>query len=345
MSQTPPLPDIPTGPPQALVDAYSSAETIAARDLNNLYLTSCYFADRQRYWAFCAMYSVMRVVDDRIDAIPSRSDLDTDQRQREHAVVDAWAAALEGAQRGAPASRRQIAACEDPQAADLLQVCADAMHRFPVPLSLWRNFFAAMHLDLDQPRFATYQGFLDYTEGASVAPTTIYLYLISAQQAAPGEPYLLPADFDLIGCGRHLGTFAYLGHIVRDLAEDLATGDEGLIYVATDDLTHFGLDEAALRRDLAAKKASPALRQLVAELRLRSGRHLTAGRRLLAPLSGSLAADCSYILELILTIYQRVLGKIEQAGDDPMAERHRLSMEEKEEIALEVAERVGFAPE
>src|SRR6185295_12872475 len=132
----------------------------------------------------------------------------------------------------------------------------------PVPDVLWRNFFVAMHRDLEVHRFATYRDFLDYTEGAAVAPTTIYLYLVASRSRAAGEPYRLPEGFDLIGSGRQLGIFAYLGHILRDLATDLATGEDGLLYLGADDLEAFGITEAMLFADLARHEAGPQLRAL-----------------------------------------------------------------------------------
>ena len=157
---------------EPLTGPWAVAEEIAAKDLNNLYLTSCWFVDPERYRAFCALYAVMRVVDDRIDAIPARRELGDPDRDREHAVVDAWDVALRAAIAGG-ASADQIAACDHPQTVPLLEVAGEAMRRFPVPWELWRNFFAAMHQDIDHPRFATYPQFLDYTEGVSVAPTTM----------------------------------------------------------------------------------------------------------------------------------------------------------------------------
>ncbi len=47
---------------------HSVAEEIAAEDLNNLYISSCFFKDPEKYSAFCAYYAVMRVVDDRIES-------------------------------------------------------------------------------------------------------------------------------------------------------------------------------------------------------------------------------------------------------------------------------------
>ncbi len=322
--------------------SFEVAAAISARDLNNLYLTSCYFTDRERFQAFCGLYALMRVIDDRVDAITDRTALPDGERAQEHGVVDAWASAFVSAVCGAEVSRQDLLACESADAPLLLDAAALSMHLFPVPLALWQNFFRAMHADLDQARFATYAEFLDYTEGASVAPTTIYLYLLAAQRQGDDGPYLLPEDFDLIECGRHLGTFAYLAHILRDLAEDLAATAEGLVYLATEDLLAFGLDEAALREDLAAGRARPALHALVAELVARSRSHLEAGRALLEPLAGRLSPDCAFILELIVTLYDRILGRIEAADHDPMRGAHQLTLEQKHEIAAEVAARTGF---
>jgi phytoene/squalene synthetase len=212
---------------------------------------------------------------------------------------------------------------------------------------LWENFFAAMHSDIERPRLKTFEEFLDYTEGASVAPTTIYLCLIAASADAGAESprYRLPEGFDLIACGRALGTFAYLGHILRDMAEDLATGEEGLVYLAAEDMRLHDVDEALMRRDLARTEASPALRALVRDLGQRAEEFLATGRQLCLPLADQLQPDCAYILELIVTIYEEVLAKIASHGHDPMTEQHRLSMDEKLTIAAAVSERTGFSPE
>lgn len=330
-------------PPFSLSGADAVAEGIASRDYNNLYRTSCFFRDVERYRAFCAQYAIMRVVDDRIDALPSRSALSPEARRAEREIVTAWRHVVTAAHRGQTADFSHLMSrLAHPQAGDLLHALTGSFQRFPVPLSLWDNFFDAMEWDLERARFRTHQEFLSYAEGATVAPTTIYLYLLVAREQADGR-YRPPAGFDLIRCGRALGLFSYLGHILRDLPDDLSTGDDGLLYFAADDLRQHHLTEEMLFADLTAGHGSEALCGLVADLAGRARVNLAEGRGYLTALAGRLTPDCAFILELIITIYEAVLNKIEACGYDPMARRHHLTDEEKDRIALEVARRTSAA--
>ena len=112
----------------------------------------------------------------------------------------------------------------------------------------------------------------------------------------------------------------------RAVATDLATGDEGLLYLAADDLVAHGVSEAMLRADAARRRAGEPLLALVRTLVERSRAAHREGRELLRPLVGRLAPDCAFIIELIVTIYERVIAKIVACGHDPMRGEHRLTM-------------------
>jgi len=325
---------------ERLTGPYAAAEAIAARDHNNLYLTSCFLRDPERYKAFCAFYALMRIVDDRIDDIPDRVLLPQQSRVREHEVVSAWERSVLSCYEGLGPSMEMLEGCEHPDAAALLQAFARSVGEFPVPPDLWVNFFRSMRWDIDHDRFATWEDFLTYTEGASVSPTTIYLVLLAASPKRSGVRRTLPDRFDLIGCGRQLGTFAYVAHIVRDIAEDLCVGRRGLLYLTREDMTEHGVTEDLLRADLKRGRASRATRSLVADLLERARSHLVAGRALMGRLRGSTSGDCAFTLELIVTMYERVIDKIVACGFDPISGRHRLTPAEKEKVVLEVARRM-----
>jgi phytoene synthase len=299
-----------------------AAEAVAARDQNSLYLTSRFFADERRYHSFCAYYALMRVVDDRIDGLLDRRSLSERDRRYEHEVVGAWEEAIRCAYESRSPSRRVMDQCGHPEAPALLESLAAALASYPVFPSLWSNFFRSMHWDLDHDRFDTWQDFLDYAEGASVSPTTIYLILLASRPDRSTAGLSFPAGFDLETCGRKLGTFAYLGHIVRDLAADLGTGTRGLLYFSYEDLKKHDLTEAQLFADLAHGEASPATRSLVAELLRRARNYLDEGRNAMAPLRGTIEYDCAFILELIVTLYQSVIERIESCGCDPLTDEH-----------------------
>jgi len=322
--------------------AQKITEAIASKDRNNLYVTSSFFRDPLKYRAFCAYYAVMRVVDDRVDQLPAADRWSTGVRARELAVVDAWEGLVESCCRGQIPAAAALAACDFSEAGALCESFVESYRVYPVPVDLWTHFFSAMRSDLEARAFARWVDFLDYSEGATVAPTTIYLSLIVARRDDARNTCAFPPDFDLFACGRHLGIFAYLGHIVRDLAEDL-TGTSTRLCMAREDLLAHGLSPEMLRDEALNRRASPAPRSLVETLLQRARGHLDRGRALTAPTRGFLASDCQFILELIIAMYERILAKIESAGYDPMAQQHRLSRLEKADVVRQVAARTGFS--
>lgn len=323
--------------PGSLRGAYAISEGIAAKDLSNLYRTSCYFSDLERYQAFCAFYAIMRVTDDWVDEVIGRRKVSAEEKRQGLGIVRAWHRVVLDCLAGHSPTARDAAQIHHPDTAGLLRCFAMAVKRFPVPAVLWDNFFAAMHQDLLRQRFSTYKKFVDYAEGAAVAPATIYLYFIAAEQGNGGDAFRTPRDFALIQCGRKLGLFAYIAHILRDLAEDLAAGEQGLWYLAADDMAAHGLTEEMLLSDLASGSASPPLRSLVRELVERAQSLVGQGRACLRVLEGRLSPDRAFVLELIIRTYEAVLEKIASCSHDVMADHHRLTEAEKERIALEVA--------
>ncbi len=318
-----------------------AAEAIASRDRNNLYITSSFFRDPMKYRAFCAYYAMMRVVDDRIDNLPSSGRRCARMQKRELGVVKAWEQVVRCICRGIHPTASMLAACDFPDVEAVCKSFIDSYRIFPIPIRLWRNFFAAMRSDITASELLRWSDFLTYAEGAAVAPTTIYLCLIVARDHETKNSYDLPEEIDLYECGRHLGLFAYLAHIVRDLATDITHGQTRLCLTREDMLLH-GVSLEMLRSEALSLRASPATRCLVEELLRRARWHLAQGQARAVPLNGFLHDDGRFILELIIKIYEHVIAKIESNGCDPMTKRHYLTPMEQARIAQQVASRTGF---
>jgi len=342
---------MPTTETETLRTGYALAESIARRDRNNLYLTSRFFDDRRRYEAFCAFYAVMRIVDDRVDEVVVEAGPESAERAAVAAEVAVWRDAVREAYSEGPDPPSEADGpngAPGRRARTLMPAFRDARRRFPVPLALWDSFFAAMRRDLEVDGFATFEDFLDYTEGASVAPTTVYMILLSARPGAGGlpeaeEPYRLPGGVDVFGCGRELGRFAYLVHVLRDLPRDLATGPAGLWYLADEDLAAFGVTRAELQADRAAGRARAPVRRLLAAIGDRARRSLAAADGRLSSVFPALTPDCAYVLHLIVNIYRELLERLEGVGFDPFGGAHLLSDEDKQRIAERTARDVCYA--
>jgi len=324
-------------------DPFAIAEAIASRDRNNLYITSTFFRHPIRYEAFCVYYALMRVVDDRIDVLCATGHLSPLIRQRELDVVAAWEEAMSLCSVGGRLPDLLVKGCQHENARALLEAASGAYQRLPVRPSLWTEFFAAMRSDLTRTGFASWDDFLAYAEGATVAPTTIYLSIIAARLDGAFGQSNVPDGFDLVACGRHLGLFAYLGHIIRDLAVDIRNPNGMLMYFTDDDVRAHGVSRSTLCVDLARRHASLPTRRLVREILERAYWHLAEGRRLMRPLESSLSHDCRFILELIITLYERIIMKIVACGYDPLGDRHWLTPDDQQTITREVADQTGYS--
>lgn len=320
---------------------YHVTEAIASKDHNNLYITSLFFRDRIKYRAFCVFYSVMRLVDDRVDSLSLDDNCRKKLCERELNVVNAWEQVVISCHRGIHPTSPQLEACDFTEAKAVSESLIATFKNFPVPIKLWTNFFEAMRSDIGTGEHESWLDFLDYAEGATVAPTTIYLYLILAKWINAKQSYVLPMGFDLIKCGRYLGIFAYLGHIIRDLSKDIKS-EATRLCITREDMNEHDVSPEILRKEALKCKASPATNGLVIEILQRARRYLLRGRAYVNQIQDILEDDSRFILELIITIYEQVIAKIESTGYDPMSKKHFLSKREKNKIVKSVAFQNGF---
>jgi len=246
---------------------------------------------------FVTAYASMRVVDDFVDddfavqAPERRAAL----RKSAHDRVEGWRQAVAGALAGAPQEGEGDAL--DPPIARAL---TDQFHGSDIGTGPWDALADAMHRDVDEVPFETWADFQEYCEGATVAPASIFLYVLAAKvgSEAPIRSGLPapPAD-----CARDMAVFCYLVHIARDLLKDAAQG-ANLITLPDTLLARHGLSRAGLAAG-ASEQNPTKLKDLLVELTNHATPYRERGETWRERLTPILGAREAMALRALLTVY------------------------------------------
>ena len=246
---------------------------------------------------FVSAYASMRVVDDFVDDefAVQPAERRAALRQGAHARVANWRQAVESALAGAPEAGD--AAALDPPIARAL---TDRFHGSDIGAGPWAALAEAMHRDVDERPFSTWADFEAYCEGATVAPASIFLYVLAAD-VTPGRPVRSGLPAPAAECARDMAVFCYLVHIARDLLKDAAQG-ANLITLPDTVLAGHGLT----RDDLAAGagECDPAsLKDLIVELTQHATPFRERGEAWRQRLTPALGSREAMALRALLTVY------------------------------------------
>lgn len=311
-----------------LANALSECERIAATNDGDLYRTSQFLRTPAKYHAFIAMYSVMRVVDDLIDNVVDKSEAPLSTRNALKAELDRWEARIRSAYEGRPFR-------------ESLDIALSAAARtFEIPLQIWLDFLDAMRFDVDYPRFRDFDQFLNYAEGATVAPTSIAVFLLMSRME--DDRVFRVRNFDYQRCARQLGRFAYIAHILRDFKKDFAVGDQGLLYISSQDLAEHQLTEDALRLMLAQRKGDDRWCRLVHTLSARAREMEEIGTDMACSRYEMMETDCAFILRLIISIYSNLLTRISSDPNLVLTDDPPLQEADKVRIVIDIANACDF---
>jgi len=116
-----------------------------------------------------------------------------------------------------------------------------------------------MIYDVYHDGFATVQDFLNYAEGASVAPASIFVHLCGLQ--GQNGQYANPG-FDVRSAATPCAVFSYLVHIIRDFQKDQ---HHHLFYFADDLITKNGLTRQELSDIAHGSEVKEGFRKLISE--------------------------------------------------------------------------------
>ena len=190
----------------------------------------------------------------------------------------------------------------------VMAAIVDSITRRGTDPECFDRFFAAMEADLTQATWATWADLRDgYMEGSAAVIGEMML------------PVLEPLTPEAKGPARALGNAFQLTNFLRDVAEDL---DRGRVYLPQEDLARHGADPW-LRR------VTPQWRAMMAEQLVRN-RDLYTEARAGLPMLPDASRRC---VGTALTLYSRILDRIEAAGYDVFSGRIRVPGWQKAAVA------------
>jgi 15-cis-phytoene synthase len=223
----------------------------------------------------------------------------SDEPGATHAAIDRWRAEMEEALEGRFSGHPVWPAFHH------------TVRRYAIPHAYFREMIAGVVSDLTPRKMETFEELYRYCyQVASVVGlTTVHIFGFDSRNA------LLLAE--------KCGIAFQLTNILRDIREDI---ERGRVYLPAEDLQRFGVTEP----DLRAGNQNTAFLELMQFEAARARGYYKESR----PLLDLVHPRSRQSLWVLITIYSRLLERIESSGFDVFSRRVRLSGLEKSWILL-----------
>jgi Phytoene/squalene synthetase len=281
-------------------------------------LIAARFWEEDRYCAAKTCYKFMRAIDDLIDDHKAANKIIAPGERKEFTTnVNEWLKMIIGADKCNPLKKELI----------------DTIEHFRIPLWPLEAFAKSMIYDINNDGFPTIESFLEYSQGASVAPASIFVHLDGLTRVN-GE-YKAPA-FDVREASVPCAIFSYLVHIIRDFQKDQLNN---LNYFADDLILKNKLTRKDLREFAHGRPVNDDFRNLISvyltladQYRLRTYDQIKNINPLLKP-------RYQLSLEIIFDLYLMVFERIDIHHGKFTTEELNPTPDETEERVREVINR------
>lgn len=271
------------------IEIFNTIDFKHIKDHPNI-LIAANFWDTDRYCAAKICYQFMRAIDDLIDDHKAKNKLiEVSERKEFVSNVNDWLHMI------------MISKECNPLQSELIET----IDKFCIPLWPMETFAKSMIYDINNDGFPTLKTFLEYADGASVAPASIFVHLNGLQKV--NDHYENP-PFDVKWAATPCAVFSYLVHIIRDFQKDQLNN---LSYFADDLILKNGLSRHEMREFAEGKSVDHRFRNLIKyyysiadEYRIKTYDVIKEIRPLLGP-------RYQLSLEIIFTLYLMVFERID----------------------------------
>lgn len=283
-------------------------------------LIAAAFWDEDRYMAAKTCYRYMRAIDDLIDCHKSvHSTIAEAEKKQFLAKVQEWITIA------------RESGNNNPEKHELL----DTIRKFHIPVWPLEAFAKSMIYDIDHTGFRTVSDFLEYSQGASVAPASIFVHLNGLSKK---NNEFIPPAFDVRSTATPCAIFSYLVHIIRDFQKDQLNN---LNYFADDAMARNGLTAADLRRIAEGDPIPDGFRKMIEEYYHLANTYREATFRIIEQIAPLLEPRYRLSLHIIFSLYLMVYERIDFAHGSFTAQELNPTPEEIKERVYETIVNFG----
>jgi phytoene/squalene synthetase len=271
------------------IEIFNSIDFHQIKDHPNI-LIAANFWEPERYCAAKTCYKFMRAIDDLIDNRKAKNKLITVNERKEFvANVDDWLKMI------------TISKEHNPLQGELIET----IEKFRIPLWPMEAFAKSMIYDITNDGFPTLNSFLEYTDGASVAPASIFVHLngLSKENSYHENP-----PFDVKWAATPCAVFSYLVHIIRDFQKDQLNN---LNYFADDLIVKNGLTRKKLLEFAHGSPVDNNFRNLIKHYYLLADEYRRKTYDVIKEISPLLEPRYQLSLEIIFDLYLMVFERID----------------------------------
>ncbi|WP_085580184.1 squalene/phytoene synthase family protein [Thalassospira mesophila] len=202
-------------------DPFLACKELAAAKNANLYRAAMRLNPaRQRF--FLAAYASMRVIDDIVDdGFLEKSDAERDNlRDDTFDIIDRWQDQIEAAKVMADNPWPDVGPLPGPVYDALTLTLGES----DLSVEPWVKLAEALRKDVAEDPLDEWDDFIAYCEGATAAPASIFVYLLSARYDDE-IGYVSNLTASPLYHARDMAIFCYVIHILRDLPIDVKGPD------------------------------------------------------------------------------------------------------------------------
>jgi phytoene synthase len=253
-------------------------------------LIAANFWEEDRFCAAKICYKFMRSIDDMIDDHKAKNRMISPSERKEFkANVEEWLKMIMKTKECTPLQKQLV----------------ETLIEFKIPLWPMEAFAKSMIYDINFNGFPTMNAFLEYSQGASVAPAAVFVHLNGL--TGKNGTYKVPS-FNVKNTATPCAIFSYLVHIIRDFQKDQLNN---LNYFAEDLIRMNNLTTKDLRDFAEGKPVNNNFRDLVKSYYMLADEYRMKTYDIIKEISPLLEPRYRLSLDIIFGLYLMVFERVD----------------------------------